>query len=387
MGRAARSWIVLALAFGAVAAHAAAAPRFVPADPGFVVARVQQAVPDAALRELIARWRASPGDAESVALGAAFLDRAHELREPMYVGRAESVLAAAVTRPGASASAQRLYAQTLQFRHDFPAAKLRLDALLRDDPHDAAARLQRASVNLVRGEFSAARIDCAQLVAQAGMRAEAMACLAESLAGTGALPRARALLGAYPLSRDEDARARGYFLAVRAELHERAGDLDRALADYAAALALAPADDSIRAALADALVARGEPHEACALLDVERAGLPLVVRRAVCAGEPERDRSRVQAQGWLEQEAARGDAPHLREAALLALATGDFPAALVAARANFALQRQLADVRALARAASAMRDVSARRELEDWLRTTGFRDAVTEAILGAATRS
>ena len=45
----------LVLAAGAVAAQAATAPRFVPKDPAFVVARVQQAVPDAALRELIAR--------------------------------------------------------------------------------------------------------------------------------------------------------------------------------------------------------------------------------------------------------------------------------------------------------------------------------------------
>ena len=383
----ARSLVVLAFLTGAVAAHAAAAPRFVPTDPHFVVARVQQAVPDAELRDLIAGWRAAPDDAQSVALGAAFLERAHALREPMFVGRAEAVLGEAVARPRASAAAQRLYAETLQYRHDFPAAKARLDHLLHVEPHDAAARLQRASVSLVQGDFPAARGDCAQLVSQPHLRTEAMACLAESLAGAGELPRARALLAAYPLDDADDARARGYFLAVRAELHERAGDLDRAIADYVAGLALAPADDSIRAALADALMARGEPHEACALLDVERAGLALVVRRAACAGDRERGRLRTQAAGWLEQEAARGDAPHLREAAMLALDTGDFAAALVAARANFAGQRQLADVRILARAVAATRDEPARHELEDWLRATGYRDAMAEAILGATGRS
>jgi len=383
----ARSLVVLALLTGAAAANAAAAPRFVPADPEFVVARVQQAVPDAALRELIAQWRTTQGDAQSVALGAAFLERAHALREPMYAGRAEAVLADAVSRPRASAAARRLYAETLQYRHDFPAARARLDALLQAEPHDAAARLQRASVNLVQGHFSAAREDCARITAQAALRTVAMACLAESLAGSGALPRARALLAAYPLQESDDARARGYFLAVRAELHERGGELDRAIADYAAALALAPTDDSIRAALADALMARGDPHEACELLNVERAGLALVVRRVGCAGDRERDRLRAQAEGWLEQEAARGDAPHLREAAILALGTGDLAAALLAARANFAMQRQLADVRALARAVVASRNDPARRELEEWLRATGYRDAVAEAILGVAGRS
>jgi len=35
----------------------------------------------------------------------------------------------------------------------------------------------------------------------------------------------------------------------------------------------------------------------------------------------------------------------------------------------------------------ATRNEPARRELEDWLRATGYRDAVAEAILGAAGRS
>ena len=390
MGVPARMLVVLALvavAGQAETAAAAAASRFVPQDPQFVVARIKQAVPDPALRELIARWRAAPGDGESVALATAFLERAHALREPMYVGRAEAVLAPAVARTSASADARRLYARTLEFRHDFAAAESLLDDLLRGSPRDAAARLQRASVHLVRGDFQAARADCGQLLAQAGLRAEALTCLAEALAGSGELVRARALLAAYPLSDADSPAARGYFFTVRAELHERAGALDRAIADYGAGLSAAPDVDATRAALADALIARRESHQADELLDVERPGLALLVRRVVCASGRERERLRVQATEWLAQEAARGDAPHLRELALLSLETGDYSTALSAARGNFAMQRQLIDVRVLARAAVAANEAPARRELADWLHATGYRDAVTESILAAAAGS
>jgi Flp pilus assembly protein TadD len=197
---------VLALAAAALPA-AAATDRFVPADPDFVVANVRQSAPDAELRELIARWRESPVDTASIALAQTFLERAHSRREPMYVGRAESVLAAAAKRPDASIETRRLYAETLQYRHEFSAAEAILDGILGQAPADAAARTQRASVRLVRGDFAGARGDCAQLLATASNQSVALACLAESHAGSGRFEQARALLAAYPLDPGEDGRA------------------------------------------------------------------------------------------------------------------------------------------------------------------------------------
>jgi Flp pilus assembly protein TadD len=382
-GGPARFMWVLALV-AAAAQAAAASDRFVPADPGFVVAVVRQATPDAELRSLIERWRAAPADAASLALARAFLDRAHTLREPMYIGRAESVLASAARRPDASNDTRRLWAETLQYRHDFQPAEQLLNDILQHSPFDAAARTQRASIRLVRGDFAGARADCAQLMARGS--AVAPACLAESLAGSGRLAQARALLATYPLPTAEDAAVRAYLLTIRAELAERARDSDRAVDDYRAALALAPRDDSIRASLADALLARGDAAGADAVLDIERPSLALLVRRVACTRGAERARLHALASSWLELEAARGDALHHREAAMLALADGDAAAALSAAEKNFATQKELPDVRVLARATVAAGDAGARARLGEWLRTTGFGDAVTAEILGAPRR-
>jgi thioredoxin-like negative regulator of GroEL len=376
---------VLAVAVAALPA-AAASDRFMPADPQFVVASVRQGAPDAELRGLLERWRAAPMDAASVALARAFLDRARALREPMYFGRAESVLAAAARRPDASSETRRLWAETLQNRHEFAPAERLLDDILRKSPLDAAARTQRASVRLVRGDFAGARADCAQLIASSASRAVALACLAESMAGSGRLVQARALLAAYPLDQAEPAAARAYLLTVRAELAERTQALDAAIVDYRAALDLAPRDDSIRASLADALMARGEAAAADALLRIERPSLALLVRRAGCTRGAERARLHALATGWLDLEAARGDALHYREAALLALVDGDAARALAAAEKNFAAQKELPDVRVLARAAIGAGDSAAQTRLSEWLRATGFADAVTEQLLGTRPR-
>ncbi len=375
--------LLAVLAFAAAVSSAAASERFVPADPAFVVANVSETVPDDALRPLVDAWRRSPDDGTAVLLATELLARAHERREPMFVGRAEAVLATRAARPGASGAVLRLHAQTLQYRHDFTGAARLLDAVLDADPRDQVARTLRASVRLVRGDFPGARVDCAQLAGTGGAQARVgFACLAEAMAGAGDIGPARALLAAI---RPAASAADAYLLAVRGELGERAGDPDAAIADYSAALALAPHDDSIRAALSDALAARGRAAEAFALLEIDRPAVALRVRRALVAPADRRPRLAADAAEWLALESARHDARHDREGALLALGQDDAARALAAARANFQNQRELSDVRVLARAAIAAGDRDAQNDLRRWLLTTGFRDVVTERILGVAT--
>lgn len=382
--------LAVAAATHAQGAVAAAAERFVPADSGFVVASVRQVMPDEQLQTLLAAWRADrSAEATAIALASAFIERAGTLREPMYFGRAEAVLAPLAAKPAASATLRRLYAQVLQHRHEFVAAEALLDAVLRDAPHDEDARLLRASVRLVRGDFSGARADCAQIAAGGGnAAAPGFACFAQALAGGGHLERGRGVLETLPAGEgDRDASTRAYLLAARGELRERGRDIAGAILDYREALRLAPRDDSLRAALADVLVASGHTSEARDLLAIDKPSLALLVRSAALVEGARRTALVARADSWLALEAARGDKPHLREAAILALARGDSMRALVAARRNFEMQKELADVRVFARAARAANDARALAELRSWLHETGYRDSVTEGILDERLRS
>jgi hypothetical protein len=118
--------------------------------------------------------------------------------------------------------------------------------VLRSAPADAAARAQRASLRLVRGDFAGARADCAHLLAAAAPdRPSRSPAWHRSMPPRTVSTRAVRLLAAYPAPPAREAALRAYWLTVRGELFERANQLDRAMADYGAALTLEPQNDSI----------------------------------------------------------------------------------------------------------------------------------------------
>jgi tetratricopeptide (TPR) repeat protein len=368
---------------------AAASERFIPARPDFVVAKVRRAIPDEALAKLLERQHAEPSsEAAALQLASAFIDRARRLREPRFMGRAEALLAPLASRANADAAVRRLYADTLQYRHEFSRAIRILDQLIREQPRDADSRLRRASLHLTRGDFANARSDCAWVASLDGAASAAgFACLSEVLAGTGQLASASAMLEVMeksPGTLPDDARA--YFLSAQAALEDRAGRHERAVAIYGEALSLAPGDDSIRSAMADVIAQQGDFVRARSIVAVENPSLTLLVREAAWSAGHGREALMRRAQEWLELEAARGDAGHAREAAILALASGDAGAALAAARRNFELQRELADVRVLASAGMLAQDAGALRTLRAWIGDTGFADVVTENILARRSR-
>ena len=382
-------WTVLAVAAAMQPerALAAAADRFVPATPGYVVADLRASQPDEPLRRLHARWRGHPDESAALALASALVERARSARAPGLFGRAESVLQPHASRRGASAPVRRLYAQTLQFRHDFRGAAAVLGSLLRDDPRDADSRLRRAALRLTTGDFDGARGDCVQLIAAgSALSGAGFACLAEALAARGELPRARTFLSSISEGTSLDAGLLAYLLSTRAGLAERAGDAHAAIADYGRALELAPNDDAIRAALSDVLRVSGDTAGARRVLDIDQPSLALLVRAAALEQGDARAVLIRRVRDWIALEAARGDAPHEREVALLEIAAGAPAAALVAAGRNFERQRELADVRVLARAAMLANDVAARAELRQWLDNSRYQDAVTEDILHARPR-
>ncbi len=361
-----RCGVALILWMGGAAA-AMAAERYRPSSPDAVVLRlVPRVATDQPLERQVAQW----------------LERARIERDPRYEGRAEALLADPLRGATPPAALLVHQADILQRRHRFSAAIRFLDRALRLEPGNPRARLMRAQLHLVSGEFALARPDCTRVIA-AGVTAAGLACLAQAGAATGD-PRALRFAELALARADElTPQLAAWAYGVRADIAQRHDDSRAAEDALRQGLRMAPSDEFIRVALADVLLARGAAREAIPLLDLARPSPGLLVRR-VMALEATGQASTQALAEWRDLLAlgARRGERHLREEAIFALdVQRDAGRALALAQANFELQKELIDVRLLARAARGARSGSAQRELRAWLRATGHRDVVVERSL------
>jgi tetratricopeptide (TPR) repeat protein len=398
------------------------AGRFRPVDAGYVVLRVPATTSSEPIAILEQKHARAPQD-EALAseLAQLYVSRARADREPRYFARAEALVrpwvaargagassgvnassashpsagGEASSPPGASAathaSTLRVQADILQNRHDFAGALTLLDRAIALDPRDASARLMRASVKMVGGHAAEARADCANVLAS-GEPTTGTICLAQVLGATGSLTRAEALLKTV-ISRNERAPSvRAWALWLLADFSDRAGDAPAAEAWLREALEAAPQNEGIRSALSDLLLARGVYREALNLVDLPAPSIGLLARRAQ-AQQALRDPALEQTRSLIEDlvtlASRRGDPPHLREEALVALEVDHDPArALELAKANFDTQRETIDIRLLIKAATMRGDTATLSSVHQWIHETGYEDRQLPAAasnLGSST--
>ena len=402
---------VSALAVSAAAASAAegAAP-FRPIDPGFVVAELPGGSPRA--RDGSARqFELSRSDPQLAAqLAGTLLEQARTSAQPQLYGRAESVLAPWIARPAVPAPLLILEANILQQRHEFAAAIELLDRAIAQNPRSGQARLMRANVRIVTGDYEHARPDCAWLMGS-GEQWTGSVCIAQVLGSTGQLERARALLerlmagdAAVPSGQRQTgqrqtvqgqtvqgptAEVLAWTLSVRADLALRAGALPEAQDMLTRAVSLAPTSDYARLALVDVLIAGNRLAQAVSVLDTTRPSAGVLLRRSIAQSRTHAGRtpdSLAELKERLNVSAQRGERTHLREEACLALefpqdGAGSRHAALVLARDNFSVQRETEDIRLFARAAVDARDPDALATLKEWLRHSHYEDIVVDQLL------
>jgi Flp pilus assembly protein TadD len=372
------------LSVSGVAVVMAATPTTLPAPDEVVLDLRGQAGAVAAQRNLAgsavrdAAAATQYADAQSALTAATdYYARAQAERDTRFLGRAEAVLAPWVGKADVVPGVLVMQARLLQQRHRFLEATAVLDRVLTRSPGDADARLLRASVLLTRGEFERARVDCRHLMADSEFFAGTV-CLAQVMAGTGALGQAGPLLDG-ALARlpatsgrsDPGVRAQiSWAHGVRAELFERSGDDAAAESELRAALELEPSSELLRLALVELLIVRGAVDEAAQLADLPRPSPAVLVRQlqierlqrgdmrdGVRNGVAAVDSApagslRTQLDELLELGRLRGERLHLREEAQLALYVDrDACRALGLAEQNLAVQREFADVRLLAAAA------------------------------------
>lgn len=376
------AWAAAVALFCVAGARAEENGRYRPADGDAVVL---------ALPADLLRTQAAPDDAtdpDSAAQRAeTFLRLARATRDARYFGRAEALVGPWIERRDATPRLLVAASDLAQQRHEFARARQLLDRAIGIDPRDGGARVQRANVALLLGDFEAARRDCLAVL-QGGAAFPGTICLASAMSGPGSLPRARRLLASLHdtgIAAPDMAR---WLLLTESDLALRDGDAGAAQQYLTRAHALDPDHEETRARLAELMIEQGNATDALALTRGTAVSAALLVRRiraaatldAAAVGAARRELDSLLAVGR-----QRGTTSHWREEGELALfVDGDAARALVLARRNFALQKDTPDVRLLLGAALAAGDRATLAELRQWLASTGFEDRVVAARLEAA---
>ena len=385
--------VVIAGAWVLSRAALAGATPFVPQDDGTVLERLPVSPLDPAVRRLQAlrRQLAAEPDDLGLALRVAslYVDQGRVLSDPRYYGYAQSALAPWWGAAEPPAPVLVLRATIRQHGHDFESALHDLSLALRADPQSGQAWLTQAVIQQVRGDYTAAKRSC-QEVLQLASPLIAVTCLCSVNSLNGAAQQSyEVLMKTLDRERDAAASARLWALTVLAEIAARTGRPQLAEEHFKQALSLGPSDHYLLATYADFLLDQGRPLAVRDLLkDATRADA-LLLRLALAEDMVSAPDLAQHVQALQDRFAAarlRGDTVHRREEARFALRLLKQPrTALQLARDNWQVQREPADARVLLETALATGDRAAARPVLDFLARSGIEDAALARLAAQLT--
>jgi Tfp pilus assembly protein PilF len=374
--------IVTAALLIAETGTAAAAP-YVPADDAQVLERLPTAS-NQNLRELSrlnSELGRSPTDlALAIRVAAQDIEAARAESDPRYNGYAEAALRPWLTQPNPPNSVILLRATLRQAVHDFDEALQDLNQVISAEPRNYQARLTRAIILQVRGEYPEALKGCRSLVLF-GRNLVTATCIASVNSLKGEAKTGRDILkGALESSRpdDESPQVRLWALTILAEIDARIGDNAAAEQHFRQALALGLRDGYLLGAYADFLLDAGRPQEVLTLLKDELRIDPLLLRFALAekmTGASALSSHIADLDERFKMSRLRGDVSHRREEARFALHLSNRASdALQLAEANWTVQREPWDTRLLLETALAAGAPAAARPVLDWLTTSQLED-------------
>lgn len=381
-------WLIMAATLSLLPTGASALP-YLPKSDDQILERLPLAPSDPVAREvriLRQELASQPGRLDlAVQLARRYTELGRVRGDPRFTGYAQAALANWWEQPEPPSEVLLVRATLRQRSHDFAAALADLDELIRRNPRDGQARLSRATILQVQGDYTAAASECAVLRRLASE--VVWAACAYGLAGSnGQLRESYAALAAL-LARQPDARpeVKAWVLSMLAEMAARAGMNDAAEAHFRAALAIDREDHYLLTAYADWLLDQQRPAEVVRLLEAQQRTDALLLRHALAlraldsplaGGEIEQLRARFAA------SRLRGDRAHLREEARFTLdLLGDHPQALALARENWSVQKEVPDLRLLLQASLAAGDAASLADVRRWLSRSRSEDVVIGRLL------
>ncbi len=333
------------------------------------------------LSRLHAELGRSPTDlALAIRVATQDIEAARAESDPRYNGYAEAALRPWLALPNPPNGVLLLRATLRQATHDFNGALEDLNHAISAEPRNFQARLTRAIIFQVRGEYPEALKNCLSLALSVDNLVIAT-CIASvnSLRGEAKASR-EVLQGALEGTRpdDEGPQLRLWALTVLAEIEARIGDSIAAEQHFRKALSLGLRDGYLLGAYADFLLDAGRPQEVLALLQNELRIDALLLRFALAeqmVGASAVSRHILDLDERFSMNRLRGDTSHRREEARFALHLSNRASeALRLAEENWAVQREPWDARLLLEAALAAGAPNSARPVLDWLTTSQLED-------------
>jgi len=370
-----------ALALMLALAGACHATPYIPADGRQVVERLpSRANPvQRELQQLRAELSKNPNDVtRATALAQRYIEQARLEGDPRYLGYAQAALAPWWTLPQPNEQVLVLRATLRQGTHQFAEALADLDTVLARDSGNVQARLTRATVQMVTGDYAGARASCMRLYSRAPQLI-VQTCLSNIGSVNGdaraSFDKLKTALDQHP---DATPEVRTWVQTLLAEMAARLGDDANADALFKQAMAGVDPDSYLLGAYSDFLLDRGRAVEVTRLLKDKTRIDALLLRYAIALKALRSDDAAIQADSLrLRFDAAmlRGDTVHQREQARFELALrGDSKTAVRLAMLNWTVQKEPADLRILVETAAASGDAGAARTALDWIAKTHIED-------------
>ncbi|MGX9782363.1 hypothetical protein [Janthinobacterium lividum] len=366
-----------------------AAP-YTPKDGSAVIEQLPRRADAAqlALRGLRQQLNDTPGDlALATSLAQRYIALARSETDPRYLGYAQAALAPWWRQAAPPVPVRLLRATILQSTHQFGPALQDLEAVIAQQPQNAQAWLTRATVLTVQGDYTQATASCARLSALT-TQLVTVTCLANIASVTGRAASSERLLE-LTLQRSAGAAPEldSWALTLLAEMATRRGESTLAEARYTRALAQQPRDSYLLGAYADFLLDRQRPQEVARLLKEQQRIDALLLRYALAlqslpGQQPAFQAAKAELAARFNAAMQRGDTVHQREQARFALfLQQDVPAALQLAQKNWAVQKEVPDMRILLEAALAARNYAAAQPVLAWVAANGVEDVALQRLV------
>lgn len=297
----------------------------------------------------------------------AYLQQSSASADARYVSYAQGVLGSWWNDANPTPAIRVARAAVKQALHQFADALDDLTSALDAAPANAQARLMRANIYQVTGEYRKAAKDCSALFRRVSMHI-AYACFAGSAFSAKEVKQSLVLLDKIerldgPTSVDE----RIWFTQIRADLARRQGDLISALRYVEQLPSSAINYPAIRIMRADLLLDLDRNNEVIKQYSDVKNDFALLLRVAI-AQKRTNDAAQAHAREMLSAfflaAQTRGDRRHLREEGMFALyVERNAKKALTLAVANWSVQREPTDQKLLLDASNAAKQPQAASEV------------------------